>query len=191
MSIGSAISKSGIWVIRFFQFAFAVILVGVFAWFHHEISKARYTSINAVDVPLGFSAAAALFTTLYILTVCCVRGGYQVFFAIVDFGLFVGYIASAILYRHNYHIRCARNPLAVFLVYTRDSSGRFITSGKFRNCNLVRLAAALLVIQTILFFISMIVSVVLARSRGTAAGEPVVVGEKRRFGFRRGQTAAV
>ncbi|KAK6535070.1 hypothetical protein TWF281_006368 [Arthrobotrys megalospora] len=190
MSVGSAVSKFGLWGLRFFQFVFAVILTGVFAWFHHQIKKARYTSINAVDVPLGFSVAAIFFTTFSIITICCLKGALQILNAIADFALFVGYIASTILYRHNYHIRCSRNPLAVFLVYTRESSGRFVTSGEFRNCSLVRLAAALLIIQIILFFLTMIISVFLSRRRDVA-GEPVVVGEKKRFGFGRRGPAAV
>ncbi|KAK6362367.1 hypothetical protein TWF730_006059 [Orbilia blumenaviensis] len=191
MSVGSTVSKFGTWGLRFFQFAFAIILTGIFAWFHHQIKKARYTSINAVDVPLGFSVVAIVFTTFSIITICCLKGALQLLSAVADFVLFAGYIASAVLFRHNYHIRCSRNPLAVFLVYTRESSGRFVTSGEFRNCNLVRLAAALLIIQIILFFLTMIISLSLSRKRNVA-GEPVVVGEKRRFGFgRRGQTAAV
>ncbi|EPS35265.1 hypothetical protein H072_11421 [Dactylellina haptotyla CBS 200.50] len=191
MSLGSSITKFGIWGIRFFQLAFAIILTGAFAWFHHEISRAHYSSVNAVDVPLGFSVAAIVFTTFSLITICCLKGALQIFSAIADFALFVGYLASAILYRHNYHARCARNPLAVFLVYTRDASGQR-TDGSFRNCNLVRLCAALLIIQIILFFLSMIISFFLAR-RGNNAGEPVVVGEKRRFGGfgRRGQRSAV
>ncbi|KAF3191155.1 hypothetical protein TWF788_007337 [Orbilia oligospora] len=189
MAIGSSISKFGLWGLRFFQFVFAVILTGIFAWFHHQIKKARYTSINAVDVPLGFSAAAIVFTTFSIITICCLKGALQIVSAIADFALFVGYIASTILFRHNYHIRCSRNPLAVFLIYTRESSDRFSTSGEFRNCNLIRLAAALLIIQIIFFFMTMIISFFLARKRDVA-GEPVVVGEKRRFG-RRGHVAAV
>ncbi|KAK6506599.1 hypothetical protein TWF481_005057 [Arthrobotrys musiformis] len=190
MSAGSSISKFGIWGLRFFQFAFAVILTGIFAWFHHQIKKARYTSINAVDVPLGFSVAAIFFTTFSIITICCLKGALQILSAIADFALFVGYIASAILFRHNYHIRCSRNPLAVFLIYTRESSGRFSTSGEFRNCNLIRLAAALLIIQIIFFFLTMIISFFLARKRDVP-GEPVAVGEKRRFGFGRHGPAAV
>ncbi|KAF3907050.1 hypothetical protein AA313_de0208183 [Arthrobotrys entomopaga] len=183
MGVFSAISKFGIWIIRFLQFAFAAILLGTFAWFHHEISKAHYSSIRAVDVPLGFSVATIFFTAFSIVTICCLKGGLQLFTAIIDLALFAGYLASAILFRHNYHVRCSKNPLAVFLVYTRDSSGRFVTDGSFRNCTLVKLSAALLVIQVILFFISMIISALLARR-----GEPV--GEKRGFG-RRGHTAAV
>jgi len=191
MSIGSTISKFGIWAIRFLQFAFAVILTGVFGWFHHELSKARYPSINAVDVPLGFSVAAIVFTTFSIITICCLKGALQIFSAIADFVLFVGYIASAILYRQNYHIRCSRNPLSVFLVYTRENSGNFATDGEFRNCTLVKLGAALLIIQIILFFISMIISFFLSR-RNDAAGQTATVGGKRRFGFRRrGHTSAV
>ncbi|KAJ6265069.1 hypothetical protein Dda_1224 [Drechslerella dactyloides] len=172
-------------------FAFACILTGSFAWFHHQISKASYSSINAVDVPLGFSVAAIFFTVFSIITICCLRGALSILSAIADFCLFVGYIASAVLYRHNYHIHCNRNPLSVFLVYTRDSSGRFVTSGEFRNCSLVKLCAALLIIQIIFFLITMIMSMLLARRREPVAGEPTVVGEKRRFGQRRsGQTAA-
>ncbi|KAF3915628.1 hypothetical protein ABW21_db0208576 [Orbilia brochopaga] len=190
MGLGSGISKFFIWGLRFLQFAFACILTGSFAWFHHEISKAGYESINAVDVPLGFSVAAIFFTAFSIITVCCLHGTLQLLSAIADFCLFIGYIASAILYRHNFHIHCARNPLSVFLVYTRDSSGRFITSGEFRNCSLVKLCAALLIIQIIFFFITMIVSALLARRRDGVAGEPAVHGEKRRYGMRRsGQTA--
>ncbi|KAK6535725.1 hypothetical protein TWF694_002174 [Orbilia ellipsospora] len=165
MGLVSAISKFGIWIIRFLQFAFAAILTGTFAWFHHEISKARYDSIHAVDVPLGFSVAALFFTVFSIITVCCLKGGLQVLTAIADLALFAGYLASAILFRHNYHFRCYQNPLAVFLVYTRDSSGRYVSNGEFRNCTLVKLSAALLVIQVILFFFSMIISLLLARSR--------------------------
>lgn len=189
MAVGSAISKFGIWALRFFQLAFAIILTGTFAWFHRQISKAAFSVPRAVDVPLGFSVAAIFFTAFSIITICCLKGGLQIVSAIADFIIFVGYLASTILFRHNYHIRCSRNPLPVFLVYVRESSNRFSSSGEFRNCSLVRLSAALLVIQTIFFFLTMVISALMSRRRDVA-GEPVVVGEKRRFGFgRRGHSA--
>ncbi|KAF3933241.1 hypothetical protein ABW19_dt0203572 [Dactylella cylindrospora] len=191
MSITTTVSKVGIWIIRFLQFCFAVILTGIFAWFHHRISEAQHSSIEDVDVPLSFSVAAIFFTTASIITIFCLNGALSWIFAFIDFALWGGYLASSILYRHNFHVHCADNPLGYYLVNAEINGGSWRKVGEFRNCNLVRLGAALIIIQVILFFVTMIISTFVAvKGNKPAAGEPTpVTSEKRRFFHRRsGQT---
>jgi len=183
-------SRFGIWVFRFFQFCFAVTLTGVFAYFHERISHTQYGPLYQVDVPLGFSVTAIFFTAAYIITIVSVSSAIDWFYVFIDFALWVGYLASSILYRHNFHFRCNRNELYYFSS-GNINGGIWVDLDRGVNCSLIRLGAALIIIQIILFFCTMLLSTYVAVEKKKApAGEPTPVGEKRRiFGKRRpGQT---
>ncbi|KAK6340112.1 hypothetical protein TWF730_001883 [Orbilia blumenaviensis] len=174
MAERSGTLKSGLWAIRFFQFIFAVVLVGILSWFHHRLSKAGYFRFDSVDVPLGFSVAALVISAVATATHLFFHDDSQTLIALFDFLIFVGYFASCIVYRHNFNANCGENLLVRV----------FRTIGS-QHCNMVRLAAALLVLQTILFFLSTILSHRLSRRRQAIDSTAGVHEEKSRFGFGR------
>ncbi|KAJ6263800.1 hypothetical protein Dda_2372 [Drechslerella dactyloides] len=178
MAARSGSIKSALWAVRFLQFIFAVILTGIFSWFHNRIYRAGYYPYESTDVPLGFSVAAIFIVGLSIFTHLSLGPDSQIVISLLDTALFIGYIASAIVYRHNFNANCGRNALVRV----------FRSIGK-NNCNTVRLGAALLILQILLFFISMILSHRLADRRHTATTVPGVHEEKGRFGFGRRRQA--
>lgn len=174
MGARSGSIKSALWAIRFLQFCFALILIGSFAWFHRQTYRAGYYPKEDIDVPLGFSVAAAFVVVLATIAHLALGPDSQILIAILDFALLVGYIASAVVYRHNFNANCGRNSIVrVFRSFGKNS------------CNTVRLCAALLVLQAILFLISMILSHRLADRRHTANTRTNAHEEKGRFGFQR------
>lgn len=177
MAERSGTLKSALWAIRLLQFIFAVVLVGILSYFHHLMSRAGYFNYHIVDVALGFSVAALVISMIATLTHLLLHDDSQTLIAILDFLLFVGYLASSIVYRHNFNARCGANQLvAVFRIIGKQ------------HCNMVRLVAALLVLQTILFFLSTILSNRLARRRQAIDNTAGLHEEKSRFGFgRRGR----
>ncbi|KAF3912630.1 hypothetical protein ABW20_dc0110675 [Dactylellina cionopaga] len=160
MGARSGSIKSALWVIRFLQFCFAAILTGIFAWFHNRTYRSGYSPYEDTDVPLGFSAASIFIVALAIYAHLSLGPDSQILVAILDFALLVGYIASAIVYRHNFNTSCSQNAIVRIFRSTGGSS-----------CNTVRLGAALLVLQTILFLISTILSHRLADRRHTATND--------------------
>lgn len=164
--------KAGLLATRLLQFIFAVILIGIFAWSHRQMSRAGYFRYHIVDVPLGVSIAALVLTALATFTHLFLHNDSQNLIAFLDFCLFVGYLASCIVYRQNYKTSCGANLLV--RVFGSIGSG---------HCNTVRAGAALLVLQTILFFISMILSHLLSRRRQAVENTPGVHEESSRFGF--------
>jgi len=174
MGARSGSIKSALWVVRFLQFCFAVILTGIFAWFHNRIYRAGYYPYEDTDLPLGFSVAAIFIVALAIYAHLRHGPDSQILIAILDFAVLVGYIASAIVYRHNFNVSCGNNSIV-----------RAFRSVGGDSCNTVRLGAALLVLQIILFLISTILSHRLADRRHTALNKPGVGEEKGRFGFQR------
>ncbi|KAK6354757.1 hypothetical protein TWF696_003894 [Orbilia brochopaga] len=174
--------KTPLWAVRFLQLIFAIILTGIFAWFHNRIYRAGYYRYDETDVPLGFSVAAIFVIALAFFTHLSLGPDSQIIIMFLDFALFVGYLASAVVYRHNFNANCNENTLVrVFRAIGRN------------GCNTVRLGAALLVLQTILFFISTVLTHRLADRRYTATAEPRVREEKTGFfgfGRRRPRQAA-
>lgn len=78
--------------------------------------------------------------------------------------IFVGYIASAALLRHNFHAHSERNPLSNTLIIIRESA---FDSGRVSlNHSLVKLLVALVVIQIILFFFTTLLSAFVASRSG-------------------------
>lgn len=166
--------KTSLWAVRALQLIFAIILTGIFAWFHNRLSHAGSNRYDFTDVPLGFSVAAIIVTIIAIFTHFFLSDDSQIIIVILDFLLFVGFIASAVVYRHNYSAKCGNNQLV--RVFSSLGSG---------SCNTVRLAAALLILQILLFFASTILSDRLGRRRHSAATTSGVREEKGRFGFGR------
>lgn len=182
MALVTGASKTLIWIIRFLQLCFGIILLGVFAWFTRQIHRDGYSNPRQVSVPLAFSALAVVISFFSIIAVCFLSRSLQWVAAALDVLTFAGYLASAILYRHNYHILGYKNQLRNFLINLREYAGK--NSAHIRITNLVRLGAALIIIQVILFFITMLLSILAAKAkdRDTVVDSR---GEKRFFGRRR------
>ncbi|RPA94293.1 hypothetical protein L873DRAFT_1830383 [Choiromyces venosus 120613-1] len=166
--------KTLTWLIRLFQFFFAIILVGVLSYMIDQFRHYNYSAPREVIVPEVFSVLALVTTFFSILSVFFLGYTLQLVAAFFDFVLFAGYLASAILLRHNYHNHSWRNPLRNTLIVIRTANGD--SSHHMRNSGLVRLLVALVVIQVFLFFITTILSVLLARRTDRERG----LGEKRR-----------
>ncbi|KAF3176190.1 hypothetical protein TWF788_008071 [Orbilia oligospora] len=166
--------RGGLLGLRLLEFIFAVILVGIFAWFHSQMKRAGYFSYYVSDVPLGFSVAALVLTVLASFSHLFLHNDANTLIAILDSFLFIGYFASCIVYRQNFYVSCYRNVLVRV----------FATVGS-PHCNTVRTGAALLVLQTILFFVTTILSFALARRHQVVNNATGVHEEKSRFGFGR------
>ncbi|KAK6522923.1 hypothetical protein TWF281_002352 [Arthrobotrys megalospora] len=166
--------RAGLLVLRVFEFIFAVTLVGIFAWDHSTMYRAGYYSLYVSDVPLGFSVAALVISVLAAISLFVSKGS-QIIFSVLDFFLFAGFFASSIVYRQNFHVHCWSNVLVPV----------FASVGS-PHCGTVRTGAALLVIQTILFFWSMIMTAAVPRRRVEVVDNNAAIHEeKRRFSFGR------
>ncbi|PUU84273.1 hypothetical protein B9Z19DRAFT_1070588, partial [Tuber borchii] len=92
-----------------------------------------------------WSVLAIPFTTFTILAVLFLDGTAQIIATYFDFVLFVGYLASTGLPRHNFHRHSYENPLRDALINIRTTHG---TNGREdRNGRLVRLVVRLVVLQ--------------------------------------------
>ncbi|KAK6514578.1 hypothetical protein TWF281_004776 [Arthrobotrys megalospora] len=146
-------------ILRFFEFAFAVTLTGVCAWFHDRAAAAHFYNLYKVDVPLGFSVAAIWISAMATITYIFHSAGSQVILGVLDWVLFGGYIASAVVYSQ-FSSKCNSNRLVVVIQSVGDTS-----------CGTVRLAAAFIIIQILLFLCTAILSWHLAsRLHATRAG---------------------
>ncbi|KAF3928700.1 hypothetical protein AA313_de0203563 [Arthrobotrys entomopaga] len=166
--------KTGLWAVRSLQLIFALILTGIFAWFHNRLYRGGFFPYEDTDVPLGFSVAAIFIVVLAIFSHFFLGPDSQIIISLLDSALFIGFFASCIVYRHNFNANCSKNTISTVIGATGGHA-----------CNTVRLGAALLVFQTILFFISMIMSHRLADRRRIATTHPGIREEKGRFGFGR------
>jgi len=170
-------TKATIWAIRFFQWSFAVVLMAVTSFLIHEFREIdeglSSHSPRELVVPLVFSVLAVIFTTFSIIALFFLNHKMQVVSAFLDFVLWVGYLASAGLNRHNYHVKGRNNELWNKIVSGRMSAG--LSQRRLRNDGLVKLLAALVIIQLILFFITMLLQILAAKKyRDTATTTPVV-----------------
>lgn len=138
-------TKASIWAIRFFQWAFAVVLLGVTSYLIHQFRDFGMHGPRETVVPLIFSILAVIFTATSIIGLYFLNSTMQLASTVMDFILFVGYLASAGLLRRNYHVRGRNNHLWQRLNAGRLASG--MSSHARRNNNLVKLLAALVVIQ--------------------------------------------
>lgn len=166
--------RGGLLALRLLEFIFAVILIGVFSWMHRRMKTAGYFSYYVSDVPLGFSVAALVLSVIASFTHLFSHNDAQILIGVLDAIVFIGYIASCIVYRQNFHVSCYRNVLVRV----------FATVGS-PHCGTVRLGAALLVLQTILFFSTTIMTFALAGRRQAVDNTAGVREEKSRFGFGR------
>ncbi|KAK6496898.1 hypothetical protein TWF481_001878 [Arthrobotrys musiformis] len=170
--------RGGLLGLRLLEFIFAVILVGILSWDHQRMKTAGYFSFYVSDVALGFSVAALVLSVMASFAHLFFHSDANIFMGVLDAILFAGFIASCIVYRQNFHVTCNSNLLVRV----------FRTIGA-PHCGVVRLGAALLILQTILFFCTTILTFALAsRGRRLTADNtntPVVREEKRRFSFGR------
>ena len=145
----ATVTKASIWAIRFFQWSFAVILLGVTSYLIHEFWEIddglSSHSPRELVVPLVFSVLAIIFTTFSIIGLFFLHYKMQLVSAFLDFVLWVGYLTSAGLNRYNYHARGRYNELWQKVVRGRMSAG--LPPRRLRNDGLVKLLAALVVIQ--------------------------------------------
>jgi hypothetical protein len=79
------------------------------------------------------------------MAVCFLGYTLQLLAAFLDFVLWVGYLTSASLLRHNYHVRSSRNPLRNTITDMRAERG--MNRHEHRIGGLVRLLVALVLIQ--------------------------------------------
>ncbi|KAK6344700.1 hypothetical protein TWF718_006660 [Orbilia javanica] len=166
--------RGGLLALRLLEFIFAVILVGVFSWDHATMKKAGYFSFYVSDVPLGFSVAALVLSVMAGFSHLFFHRDAQILFGVFDLFLFIGYIASCIVYRQNFHVTCGANVLVRV----------FATVGSW-HCGTVRLGAALLILQTILFFCTTLMTFALAGEHENVDSAAAARGEKSRFGLGR------
>lgn len=95
--------------------------------------------------PTSQSVLAILVSFFSIMAVCFLDYTLQLVAAFLDFAIFVGYLTSAGLLRHNYHTRSARNPLRNVLIALHAADGNPSRPRLFSG--LVKLLDALVIIQ--------------------------------------------
>lgn len=171
--VAGGIAKTLTWFIRLFQLFFAIILVGVLSYMIHQYRDVGVKSPREIIVPEVFvrviflhgipdgsqtrdsatntslltsQSVLAIFVSFFsILAVCFLGYTLQLVAAFLDFAIFVGYLASAGLLRHNYHTRSARNPLRNVLIALHAADGNPPRTHLFSG--LVKLLGALVIIQ--------------------------------------------
>ncbi|RVD87038.1 uncharacterized protein DFL_005287 [Arthrobotrys flagrans] len=148
--------RGGLLALRLLEFIFAVILIGVFSWMHRRMKTAGYFSYYVSDVPLGFSVAALVLSVIASFTHLFSHNDAQILIGVLDAIVFIGNVLVRV----------------------------FATVGS-PHCGTVRLGAALLVLQTILFFSTTIMTFALAGRRQAVDNTAGVREEKSRFGFGR------
>jgi len=189
--MAGSIAKLSTWFIRFLQLCFAIIATGVFAWFVHETRDAGLPTLREEVVPLVFSVLAMVFTFFSIFTLLFLSRTMIYAAAFLDLVIFAGYLASAGVYKDNFHVHWWENPLYGYIVYGRELQGES-PHGDLTSA-LVKLGAALIIMQIILFFFTMLLSFWVAKethdvAHGTGTGnEATYVGNEKRglFGRRR------
>ena len=141
----ATIPKTAIWAIRFVQWIFAVIILAVSSYFVHQFHIFFSRAPRETVVPLVFSVLAIIFTSAALIGLFFLNYAVQLLSAVLDFILWIGFLTSAGLLRHNYHILGRHNLLLLKLYYGRRSVLQ--PPHWFRNSSLVRLLAASVVIE--------------------------------------------
>ncbi|KAH8150786.1 uncharacterized protein LAJ45_04967 [Morchella importuna] len=171
--MAAGIAKTITWLIRTLQFLFAIILVGIISYMIHEYREFRdfrhhlgiknpgFKPPRELIVPEVFSVLAILFTAFSIMAVCFLGYTLQLLAAFLDFVLWVGYLTSAGLLRHNYHVRSSRNPLRNTITDMRQERG--MNRHEHRIGGIVRLLVALVLIQLFLFTFTTFLSMWVAK----------------------------
>jgi hypothetical protein len=148
----SGAAKISTWVIRLLQFFFAVILVGICSYMIDQYRDGHFHVVREVILPEVASVLAMVVTFFSIFAVFFLGRTLQYLAAFLDFVIFVLYLASAGLLRHNFHAHRDRNPLYRSLVFVRAAQGE--DPDHHLQAGLVRLLVACVVIQIFLFFIT-------------------------------------
>ncbi|PWW71880.1 hypothetical protein C7212DRAFT_337457 [Tuber magnatum] len=161
--------KTITWLIRLLQLFFAIILVGTISFMIDQFRHYGVSVPRELIVPEVFSVLAIIISGFSILSVFFLGYTLQLVAAFLDLAMFAGYLASSILLRDNYHRRSMHDPLRRALVDMRIA---YRDPPHMRtNTGLVRLLVGLVVIQVVLFFVTTILSVFVARKmekeRGT------------------------
>ncbi|KAI5859046.1 hypothetical protein BZA05DRAFT_414783 [Tricharina praecox] len=170
----SGAAKIATWIIRLLQFFFAVILMGITSYMVDQYRDGGFRVLREVSLPLAASVIALILTMLSMAAIFFLNHTLQLVAAFLDFVVFVLYLASAILLRHNYHGDRRRNPLWWSLMDVRraqlEGDHPDLMSG------LVKLLVAGVIIQLFLFFATTVLGILAAtrsdsnrtrRSRGT------------------------
>lgn len=157
----ATLTKTAIWAFRFVQWIFAVIILAVSSYFVHQFHHFFSSAPRETVVPLVFSVLAIIFTSAALIGLFFLNYAVQLISAVLDFILWIGFLTSAGLLRHNYHILGRHNLLLQKLYFGRISV--LEPPHWFRNSSLVRLLAASVIIEVILFFITMLLQLFVAK----------------------------
>ncbi|KAF8540698.1 hypothetical protein BDD12DRAFT_563618 [Trichophaea hybrida] len=155
-----ALEKTATWLTRLFQWLFAVILMGICSYMIHQFRDGHLRVLPEVIVPEVASVLAVFVCTFSIMAIFFLGSTLQMVAAFLDFVIFVLYLASAIMLRHNYHIHGFLNPLTWSLINARKAQGE----NQHRNMQsgAVKTLVALVVIQIFLFFFTTIMGFLVA-----------------------------
>ncbi|KAK8924673.1 hypothetical protein VCV18_005095 [Metarhizium anisopliae] len=205
-------AKSGLalkflqWFIRGIQFLCAALILGIYAYFLaalHNHNLPIETSVRAVT---GISGAAALYTLLGLLLLCCVAGlAFTSFIAIVLDFCFIGcFVYVAVVNKHGAG-SCAGYVDTPFGQGQSDATATgnkdgFTALPSFHTaCRLQTASMAVAIIAIVFFIFSMLMEVALVRHHrkekrfGPSPGNNYTSGYARRgffSRFRRGKDAA-
>jgi hypothetical protein len=155
-----------IWLIWPIQRLLAITLMGVTAYMVDQFREHHFKVLSEVVVPLV--VASVLEIVLGILSIATIFFTHHVAIllpAFFDFAIFVLYLTSTGLLRHNLHVDSVKNPLRNSLDFVRafyEENPRTHLNG-----SLVKVLVDFVVIQIILFFITMILNLFVARRRAT------------------------
>ncbi|KAA8910260.1 hypothetical protein FN846DRAFT_553876 [Sphaerosporella brunnea] len=148
------------WVVRILQFIFAVILVGICSYMIHQYREGGFKVPNEVILPESASVIAMVITLFSLAAVFFLGRTLQFVAVFFDFVIWLLYLASVGLLRHNFHPHREDNPLWRSLVFVklaqREDPHRHLQAG------LVRLLVALVVIQIFFFFFTLLLSAFVA-----------------------------
>ncbi|CCX34892.1 hypothetical protein FPQ18DRAFT_314340 [Pyronema domesticum] len=168
MSFATGIGKTLVWVTRLLQWLLAIILMGICAWMIDQYRDGHFRVLPEVILPEVASVLAVVFTAFSIFTIFFMGYTMQLVACFLDFVIFVLYLASAGLLRHNFHAHRQYNPLWWSLMDVRRAQGE--TRHPNMTSGLVKLLVALTVIQIILFFFTTILGFMVASGHPDRTG---------------------
>lgn len=167
MAVFTGIAKILIWLVRLLQLLLAIILMGTTAYMVHQFREHHFKVLREVVVPLVASVLGIIVTIFSIATIFFTHHLAILLAAFLDFVIFVLYLTSAGLLRHNFHVDSDKNPLRNDLSLIRlanDETPRWHLHG-----GLVKLLVGFVVIQIILFFVTTLLSLFAAKKREPTA----------------------
>ncbi|KAF8254135.1 hypothetical protein K440DRAFT_515957, partial [Wilcoxina mikolae CBS 423.85] len=152
--------KTATWLTRLFQWFFAVILMGICSYMIHQYREGHFRVLPEVIVPEVASVLAVFVCTFSIMAIFFLGPTLQMVAALLDFIIFVLYLASAIMLRNNYHAHGFRNPLTWSMIDVRKAQGE--KQHPDMQAGVVKTLVALVVIQIFLFFFTTIMGFLVA-----------------------------